>query len=1018
MSDLIQYSQESFRHADWRTYTPADGLPGLHIGQIEQDADGFLWFISAHGGVSRFDGERFEPIRHLGARIVRMHRDRRHRLWFAGTDGAMALYEDGRFVSCDVLEQIGGFTQQILEDRQGRIWFWGAGTLSWTDGEQVCDLLPWYEERFGRAWRYCWGIAEDAEGHIWLGGDRLIHFDGEVFHECGPEQGVPGQELPYVVGQGADGEIWFAGDDQIMRYDGRHFEGVAQLSGGAPRALHRDPGNRLWCLTTAAAWCLANDRLICVGREDGLKVPLTDICVDREGLIWFASWGLGVTCCDSVAIQHFEHDDFEKVDDLLSDRRDRLLIGTSTGIACWSKGEISSWPNNDHQFTARLVIDGAGHLWRGGLEGLQRWDPEHEAVVADYGIEEFPRITAMAADAQGRLVFSHDNPEQDALCITRRESDSFVELLRQPKRGAAGGSFNRLLPAPNGDLWLGLGGWDGLTGDGAGLGRLDHHGKVSWYRPAEGLVDDRVEDLCYDDEERLWIATRGGISCLSGSQFTNYTMAEGLPVESVLSVCQDRHGILWFGSEDAVVRYDGELFQIVRAPDIRGSVKRIVEDVSGQLWFSTAAGIVAYTPGDVAPVARIVRVIADRTYDASEQIELSGDHVLFEFKGLSTRTAVGDLLYRYRLVGHDDRWVSTRQQQATFHDLPTGNYVFEVTATDRDHNESTPAALDLQVVTDLRILGLAEASGGGVVEFVGASKALRQLQSELAEVAPTDLTVLILGETGTGKGLAARMVHALSRQNGGPLIQVNCGALPESLVESELFGHEKGAFTSAVSRKLGRVELASGGTLFLDEIGDMSLSAQVKLLRLLEEKTFERVGGIQTFDADCRVVAATNRDLSEMVETGLFRQDLFYRLQVFPVRIPPLRERRDDIALLALYFAERMAQHLRKPISSIHRAAVEAMREYDWPGNVRELEHAVQRAVIVCRGDQIRIQDLSLDIAATRELTADPVLPLAEQEHRHISDVLRRVAYSGDVVHPVRRKPSTRSGPFRPLVGA
>ena len=302
--------------------------------------------------------------------------------------------------------------------------------------------------------------------------------------------------------------------------------------------------------------------------------------------------------------------------------------------------------------------------------------------------------------------------------------------------------------------------------------------------------------------------------------------------------------------------------------------------------------MVRYVPGETRPMVRVLRVIADRTYERDDELEVpaASGQILFAFSGTSFRTHPRDMLYAYRLEGFDEDWQpSVRERQATYVDLPAGQYHFEVKAIDRDLNESEPARVPLSVIPDPRIQGLTEALSAGSVadEFVGESAVLRRVQAQLAEVARADVTVLILGETGTGKGLAARSLHAQSPRRHGPLIQVNCGALPEALVESELFGHERGAFTSAVSRKLGKVELAKGGMLFLDEIGDMSLEAQTKLLRLLEEGTFERVGGTETLTADVRVVAATNRDLPQMVEQGGFREDLYYRLQGFPVRLPP-----------------------------------------------------------------------------------------------------------------------------------
>ena len=274
-------------------------------------------------------------------------------------------------------------------------------------------------------------------------------------------------------------------------------------------------------------------------------------------------------------------------------------------------------------------------------------------------------------------------------------------------------------------------------------------------------------------------------------------------------------------------------------------------------------------------------------------------------------------------------------------------------------------------------------------EFIGTSRALLQVQGYLVTVAPSDLTVLIQGETGTGKGLAARTLHALSQRAAQPFIQVNCGAIPENLVESELFGHEKGAFTGADSRKLGKVELAQKGTLFLDEIGDMPLSAQVKLLRLLEERAFERLGGAQTLEVDARVVTATNRDLEQLVREGTFRQDLYFRLQVFPVRLPPLRERREDIPLLARYALERFARHLSRPVPELTPGALAHLRAYDWPGNVRELEHLLQRGLLLCRDGRIEPGDLGIGGSAPEAPSADGVFAtLTELEKQHIEKAL------------------------------
>lgn len=237
--------------------------------------------------------------------------------------------------------------------------------------------------------------------------------------------------------------------------------------------------------------------------------------------------------------------------------------------------------------------------------------------------------------------------------------------------------------------------------------------------------------------------------------------------------------------------------------------------------------------------------------------------------------------------------------------------------------------------------------------MVGASAAMRAVMEEVAQVTGTGATVLIRGESGTGKELVAGVIHANSPRAGRPFVKVNCAALPEGLVESELFGHERGAFTGAVGTRKGRFEMAHGGTLFLDEVGDMTPLTQAKLLRAIQEKEFERVGGAETLRVDVRLIAATNRNLEEMAGKGEFRQDLYYRLSVFPLFLPPLRERRDDIMALVTHFVDKAGADNRRKIARITSRASELLMAYDWPGNIRELENVVERAVILCGPDGI-----------------------------------------------------------------
>ncbi|MBI5441087.1 MAG: sigma 54-interacting transcriptional regulator [Deltaproteobacteria bacterium] len=291
-------------------------------------------------------------------------------------------------------------------------------------------------------------------------------------------------------------------------------------------------------------------------------------------------------------------------------------------------------------------------------------------------------------------------------------------------------------------------------------------------------------------------------------------------------------------------------------------------------------------------------------------------------------------------------------------------------------------------------------------DIVGRSEVLRGILQKVKQVAPTNATVLILGETGTGKGLIARAIHDASRRRDRPLMQVNCATLTASLIESELFGHEKGAFTGAAARRVGRFELADGTTLFLDEIGELPLDLQAKLLRVLQEGEFERVGGSKTIRTDVRVIAATNRDLEKEVEAGRFRSDLWYRLSVFPISVPPLRERVEDIPLFLGWFIEKYAKQFGRHAARVSREALRALEAYSWPGNVRELENLVERALITSSGE-----DLLIEVPGGRDVPVKARMTLVDAERECILSALKetrgKIGGSGGAAALLEINPST-----------
>src|SRR5580698_3011733 len=293
------------------------------------------------------------------------------------------------------------------------------------------------------------------------------------------------------------------------------------------------------------------------------------------------------------------------------------------------------------------------------------------------------------------------------------------------------------------------------------------------------------------------------------------------------------------------------------------------------------------------------------------------------------------------------------------------------------------AGLEIEDATSAKVeVDANELRDSGLTRIVGNSASLRHVLGLVRVVAPTDSTVLINGETGTGKELFAEAIHKCSERRNGPFVKVNCGAIPAGLLESELFGHERGAYTGAVARTIGRFERANGGTLFLDEIGDLPLELQPKLLRVVQDGKFERLGGTMTLQTDVRVICATHGNLAEMVDERQFRADLFYRLSVFPIELPPLRDRREDIRLLVHHFAVHYAARLRKRITAISEEFMAAMTRHSWPGNVRELQNFIERSVILTDGNTLRLPAGGLK--RTIEIESEEHTTLEQVERHHI----------------------------------
>ena len=1023
----------------WRTYSIADGLAGMRIEHIAEDSEGYLWFATGDNGVSRFDGDEFRNFTKqdglVNDSIYFLQKDSQNRLWF-GTRNGVCWYDGADFHHLEDDGIAGRAVQFIYEDSEERIWCGGSRTLGYYDGTVFHDLMPLYLQHYKPLplRKQCRGIAQDSEGHLWFGFNYLIRFDGTSFYRHDEKEGFSEQWISYAVGRDDTSKVWFGhhkSENGLWCYADGSFQPVQVDLDSDLRKIQCDGTGRMWFCTSNGVLYQDGDGFSKFTPADGLPHPAVKaVFQDRDHQYWFATWG-GVGLYDAHSISIFDFsarvsENVSEVSQIVQDSRGDIWVGSVSPVFKYQSNSVFRFdgkvidligPEDDFDINNCFAIyeDHDGYLWFGGINGLFRYDGQKIEKIET--IAGSSSICAIAQDREGQFLFGHWEKKKDKrqkdlftspLRLTCQRGEQFQTIFVKDKNQDPRSYIGTVIAGRNGEVYFYLA-HQHFSDNNRGFARWHPKDDLKFYGVEDGLIDDRVSDLLLDRNGNLWVATQGGLACFDGSTFQAFTTEDGLPSNRIHCLLENSQGHLWLGTDGGVVHYDGQLFQTIKSPHI-GPVLKILEDRDGTFYFGTAQNtLVRYRQRQTSPRVRLLQVVADQVYENPQNIIVSttDQQMTFEYKGLSFSTHPRDMLYVYRLKGYDLDWQpATRKMRAYYRDLPPGDYTFQVRAIDRDLNYSEIAQVQLSVERDPRISALTSiinSTDGVGKEFIGESAALHAFQIQLRKVAATDLTVLFKGETGVGKGLAARVLHALSSKCDGPFMQVNCGALPAALIDSELFGHEKGAFTSAVSRKLGKVELARGGTLFLDEVGDMSLETQARMLRLLEEGTYERVGGSETLSIQARIVAATNRDLKEMVNAGTFREDLYYRINAFPLSLPSLRERKEDIPDLAEFFKNRMATHLSKQIRPLMVEVIEALQAYNWPGNVRELEHTIQRAVIVCDGSQIEVGDLGLYSSQIKGTVPEDkktifnqdreVVPLDEHDRRYILEVLKSTNY-------------------------
>ncbi|MBI2504210.1 MAG: sigma 54-interacting transcriptional regulator [Candidatus Latescibacteria bacterium] len=992
----------------WEHFTVQDGLPDMKIECVFEDRNGRLWIGTHDQGVVCYEGGEFNSFSCReglsGEGVFSILEDRQGKLWLA-TNRGLTVCDGGGFKSLG-LEEPCSFLWGSCMDLEGRLWFGmerqpGRPPMAvrW-DGQQLERLeLSQQAEEQGQSIHQ---VICDGEGVVWLGGEGLYRYVGG--------EGFTDVMVPFL-GELVEGllscrdgcGLWISTETKLWVYDRNGFKEIFKTpKTQGPVSVLLDPSEGAWLETYDGKLFYYDGETFHLVR--GLNTTIRSrLCLDRTGRLWIGTYGMGLYCYDlkRMKVLHAEHGLPADAVLCLAEEKEsgELWIGTRRGLTGWDGSTFCHRSDSllkDDTEISQILEDTCQRLWVATSNGQL-------LVFKEGGASLFPtspslkrfRISSLAEDSKRRIWFGlrfgmgfgYCENNETACFLSQKDAEYpvWIGAIEVDRQGRVW--LGSAAPAQ----WEGLCCYDGAT-----------------FKHVEGVGQAAILALREDRDGRLWIGTNAGVRCYDGHEFKALTREDGLPCEIVTAILQTTDGTLWFGTEGGgVCRYDGKVCQVIQIPgdQRRNVIHAIHQDRAGRIWLATEGGLVEYTPNELKPEVAVEEVTADQRYafPVELQVPSSAASIRIRFHGKSPVYPRTSLVYRYRLEGHDPDWRQARERWVEYPQLKAGEYTFAVQVVDRDLNYSTTAQVRLEVRADPRIEALNEVlwKGSGQGEFVGHSRALDKVRAQIQDVASSSLSVLILGETGTGKGLVARAVHELSRSKGGPFIFVNCGTLQGGLVDSELFGHERGAFTGASARKIGKFELAEGGSIFLDEIGDLPLESQVRLLHVLQDRFIERVGGRQLIPIDVRIIAATNRDLKKAVGEGQFRADLYYRLNDFSILVPPLRERKEDLQELAAYFTRRFAAHLDRPTPRLSEEAVEVLRAYDWPGNIRELEHTLQRAVILAKDGFIRPRHIALEPAFEVETIPEElaILPLEEYERRYLRKVLE---HTGGMIYGSR----------------
>lgn len=935
---------------------------------------------------------------------------------------------------------------EIIEDKSGNIWIATAGGLSKYNSKK--NLWKNYvndpDNPNSLSGNFISFVFEDSKGKIWAGarwrGLNLLEPGTDRFIRYQSDPNNPysiNSDYIFSINEDKTGVLWIgcwlSGLNKLDPYKQKfkHYKNIP----GNPNSLNN---NWVWCLYTDSEGMLwIGTRGGGLNRFDLQNGTFKNYTFDRQ---------------NSQSISH------NSVGSVYEDSHGNMWVGTDNGLNRFNRatGKFERYyhnPENNSSLSNNTIMsiveDSSNNLWiatyGGGLNklDLKLFDKNHTIFTryqnnpGDPNSISYNRINTLFIDSFGDLWIATESRGLDKFLP---ESETFQHYYDRKSRFDV---IEDIYEDNAGRFWVGT--YNG------GLNLFNREtGEREVFTQKDGLPHNSIKEILEDDFGNLWLSTERGLSKFNYEKksFRNYTVSEGLQSGFFHMRASSRgpNGLMYFGGINGFNEFNpNKLIDNPYPPQIVITDIKLFDislPIGGDSPLKTHINIakeieLSYDQNDLT--LEYVALHYSRSEESTYEYKLenydknwrkAGTHRFANYTNLEP----GEYIFLVKAASSDGVWnenpaslkiiiVPPFWQTAWFKALIilavlsmvyTG-YKIRINQLDRKRKvleeritERTEAAKKLQGALDeVEILKnrLQEENiylqselriEHNFENIISTSEKFNVVLRSVEQVASTDSTVLILGETGTGKELLARAIHSLSKRSDRPLVKVNCATLPENLIESELFGHEKGAFTGAASRKIGRFELANSGTIFLDEIGELPLALQTKLLRILQESEFERLGDPRTIKVDIRVIAATNRDLEKGISEGSFRKDLFYRLNVFPIQIPPLRERKEDIPLLVKHFLKKYNTKAGKKVEIITRDVMDKLYYYSWPGNVRELENIIERAVVTSTGNKLIPGDWLSETEPSKSRLK--IIPLEEMEKQYIIEVLEKSDWkvSGD----------------------